>query len=315
MKSLKNLEMMTEETLDNYRKLRSDDLPTSKEKVQEIMKKGEPANQEDIEKFLEEQTEFYDNLLDTDYGKLTDDLNERIRYESNRDQIIKDIPNPINAGFTLLATPLTLGATLLAGSPEFAIPISAAGVTYSNYKVSEITNDRMFMPGSNVIGVSNDQTSKPDAYKILASELFHSYQFEENSDTWYDSFLREGLERASSIKALEQRYPDKADAFKTYVLLKGSFQANEIADKNIVNGLDLDEQIADRLHSEAEDFKHTEYNLPASLIYAVEETEGEEIYGELFNGDYGSMEEELEFMDGNASNLQRAKSALWKTLN
>ena len=315
MEVAENLREITEDAVDRYRDTYGDEPPTTWEDIQEIMEEGETAEQQDIDEFLETQTQFYDQLLDADYGRLTEDLNERVRYQASRGQIARDMFNPMNAGFTLAGTPLTLGATMLYGPPELAVPVTAAGTVYANYKLSEITNEGAFMPGKDLIGVSNESKSKPDAYKVLASELFHAYQYEEGSDTWHHPFLREGLERASSVKALEQEYPEKGEAFRTHVLLTGSFQADEMLDKEIVDELDLPQETREQLEKDARKLKHSEYNLPAALIYAAEETEGEEIYGELFNNDYSSIEQELELLKGKGTKAQNIKSLFWKTVN
>ena len=313
METVETLEEITQESVARYRDIYDEDVPATRDDIQNIMENGETAELEDLHRFLNDQTDFYDELLDTDYGELTQDIQERIRYQPSRTQIARDTFNSMNGAFTLVSTPLTLATTIAAGPANLAIPLTACGTVISNYKVSELTNEGMYMPGKNLIGVSNDETSKPDAYKVLASELFHAYQYEEESETWHHPFLREGLERASSVKALEQQYPEQAEAFKTYMLLTGSFQANQITDTDITTQLDLQEEKRKQLEKHAEKNKHNEYNLPASIIYAAEQNKGEQIYGQLFNNDYNTMEEELDLLQGNETKSQEAKSLFWKT--
>ena len=273
METVETLEEITQESVARYREIYDEDVPATRDDIQDIMEDGEIAELEDLHRFLSDQTEFYDELLDTDYGKLSQDIQERIRYQTSRTQIAKDTFNPMNGAFTLVSTPLILATTVAAGPTNLAIPVTAFGMVLANYQVSELTNEGMYMPGKGLIGVSNDKTSKPDAYKVLASELFHAYQYEEGSDTWHHPFLREGLERASSVKALEQEYPEQAEAFRTYVLLTGSFQADQITETDITAQLDLPEQKRKQLEKHAEKNKHNEYTIPASMIYAAEQDE------------------------------------------
>ena len=124
METVETLEEITQESVARYREIYDEDVPATRDDIQDIMEDGEIAELEDLHRFLSDQTEFYDELLDTDYGKLSQDIQERIRYQTSRTQIAKDTFNPMNGAFTLVSTPLILATTVAAGPTNLAIPVT-----------------------------------------------------------------------------------------------------------------------------------------------------------------------------------------------
>jgi hypothetical protein len=159
--------------------------------------------------------------------------------------------------------------------------------------------------------------SKPEVYRGLASELFHAYQFKTGSDTWADPFLREGLERAASLKALEDEYPERAQAFRTHVLTDGYVRAARL--KGEEPDLEVGDQVVKEIRENQESGNVDAalgYNLPASLINAAEDQHGEQVYREIFHGDLTSIQEGLDFMEANSDDLDlRLKASLWKLID
>ena len=313
MESLETLERQASEAVNRFEQY-DEDLPVRRQQVSEILDEGETASEAQVHSFLDQNIDFYDEILDKDSEELRDQFHRNTRYNPSNSQIVRDIASPSNAALTALTGPAMWKITESSGFPELALPVTAGSLAVLNFKASELSSDQVYMRGDKTIGIGKDRKTEPEAFKTAASELFHAYQDEYNSPTWTDSFMREGMERAISTRALQQTEFDKqADAYQAHILVNGYAKAADITGED--HELELDDETEDQLQEAMDSAETLEYNLPAALIYAAEEEDGEEVYSQLFDGDYSSVEPELEEIRNEERWDMKAKTGFWKAMD
>lgn len=313
MNSLETLEQQAHEAVDRFEQY-DEDLPVRRQQVSEILEEGETATETQVHSFLDQNIDFYDEILDKDSEELRDQFHRNTRYNPSNSQIVRDIASPSNAALTALAGPVMWKIAESSGFPELALPVTAGSLAVLNFKASELSSDQVYMRGDKTIGVGKDRKTEPEAFKTAASELFHAYQDEYNSPTWTDSFMREGLERAISTKALhETEFQKQADAYDAHILVNGYAKAAEIAGEE--HELELEEETEEQLQEAMDSAETLEYNLPAALIYAAEEEDGEEVYGQLFDGDYSAVQPDLDEIRSEERWDMKAKTGFWKAMD
>lgn len=308
MNASENLERAAVETVEEYRSEHGE-IPVERQDVKELLEDGEDASREEVERFLDEQVDFYDELLEVDSSGLREKFQEDLRYDPSRREVAGGMLQPVNLAFTATGFPVGAALTTAVGPPEMAIPVSAVGTLIASYKLSEESSEGFYMPFNDTIGAGKEERPAPAAYKTLASELFHAYQIEHGSGTWSHPYLREGLERAASLKALQETEHERAaDALEAHVLVNGWGQLADLLDEE--HGLELEPGEQEALDENIGDDGNMEYNVAASLVHAQEP----DVYSRLFHGDYTPLEEELEFLDGKENTLQDIKYRAWDFL-
>lgn len=313
MNSLENLEKQTQEAIDSFQRY-DEDLPVRRQQVSDILEEGETASEDQVHSFLDQNIDFYDEILDKDSEELREQFHRNTRYNPSNSQIIRDIASPSNAALTAVAGPPMFKIAEASGFPELALPATVGTLAVLNFKASELSSDQVYMRGDKTIGIGKDQKKEPEAFKNVASELFHAYQDEYSSPTWTDSFMREGMERAISTRALQQTEFDKqAETYQTHILLNGYAKAADIA--GVEHNLELDDEVEDQLTESADSAETLEYNLPAALIYAAEPEEGEQVYSKLFDGNYSSLEPDLEEIRDEERWDMKVKTGFWKSMD
>jgi len=312
MNSLETLEEQAQEAVDRFDRY-DEDLPVGRQQVSDIFDQGDTATEEQVHDFLDQNIDFYDEVLDKDSEELREQFHRNMRYNPDNSQIIRDIASPSNAALASIAGPAMWKTAESSGFPELALPLTAGSLAVLNFKASELSSDKVYMRGDKTIGIGKDRTAEADAFKTTASELFHAYQDEYDSPTWTDSFMREGMERALSTRALQQKDFDKqADTYNAHILVNGYAKAADIAGEE--HELDIREEAEEELQETMNSAEALEYNLPAAIIYAAEEENSEELYSQLFEGDYSSIQPDLDQIREEERWYMKAKTGFWKAM-
>ena len=153
--------------------------------------------------------------------------------------------------------------------------------------------------GGSRIGVSSKPIESDRAFSKTASELFHEFQFQEDSPTITHPYLVEGLEKAVSHYCLEAGLeediiiPRHRDAHRASVLVSGF--AAHLDERGELSRQDMSDlglysrEINDFSKYIDETSNHTEYDLGASAVLTAAEELGDEVYAETLNGDYSKL--------------------------
>lgn len=146
------------------------------------------------------------------------------------------------------------------------------------------------------IVISPDKMPEKRAYKTFSSEIFHLHQHR-SSETWNDRLLREGLERSASLRQLREKngedWEDLTHSLSTYSLINGYANILKLEgelEAYRLENIGLSEQEAKEFVERSGCTSDILYDVGAALIFSAEEDYGDQIYRDVFNGDYENLE-------------------------
>jgi len=294
MSGLEDLEKAAEQAIESHRANQRTGIGPTHSKVLAKTPTGKEADWEQIESQLEEINNSITHLLGIE-KRPDPELKEKLKYDG-RGHIV--------GGLDSSGLKISLGMGLIGYGAvscfEPVAPSATMGLVASSamaYNFIKADVDPSYGPLSGAITISDKRLGESEAYKTIAAELFHSYQHKQ-SDTWSHPIFREGLERAVSVKQLDQRdedvYQDLYESLRAHVLVDGyagiKDLENDLEDRDLYSiGLESSEA---RSYKERAGGRESQlYNLGASLIMAEELESSEKIYQEVFNSDYSSFPE------------------------
>ena len=172
---------------------------------------GKEASKKQVNEAADELMGFYDQLLGEDTSDLREGFKDDILYDMSVGEILR--PRADKQTAAIFGSGLVAPAAFALIEPSMAgEALGLSGLVCEAYNARSTASNAEagYNPFSKKIGVSRGTLPERQAYDTLASELFHRYQHEFDSDTWMDIRrsedvppITEGLERAVKIEALD----------------------------------------------------------------------------------------------------------------
>lgn len=300
---IENLEELAIDAVEDYHDKYDEELPIKFGEEQRIVEDREEATREDVEGFVEELSDFYDDLLGTDSSAYQSSLKDSTIYNPSLLESVTQYPRQ-TTGQVSAAGCATV--SLFVGDPILS-PLVGLGsfMALSRY---ESHREGSYHQWDGYINVSQSQQPFSKTYRTLGAELYHAIQHREGSPTDSNEFLKEGSERASHIKAIKDyadRHEDEGfekfyDAARAGVLVRGTSQLKKYAEDSLMelSIFSREDEIETHLTEEESSIYRNpllgrcgskEYDIGAAALFLAEDEQGEEIYEEVFRGDYSSL--------------------------
>lgn len=266
------------------------------------------ASREQVHEASDELMGFYDQMLGEDASDLREEFKDDILYDMSIGEMLK--PRADKQTAAIFGSGLAVPAVFALMEPSMAgEALGLSGLVCEAYNARSTASnaDGGYNPFSKKIGVSRGTLPEREAYDTLASELFHRYQHEFDSETWMDIRrdedvppLTEGLERAAKIKALdhfadedfrgldwEQLHDRRAGSTAINGYAQALSEVSEVTEDELT-GLGLTEDKASDALDIVDSDESRGYDLVAGSIMA-QDSVNSDIYREVFNGDFRSI--------------------------
>ena len=280
----------------------------SQKEINETLDEGE-VSKERVNEAADELMGFYDELLGEDSSELREEFKEDILYDMSIGEILR--PRADKQTAAIFGSGLVAPAAFALIEPSMAgEALGLSGLVCEAYNARSTASNAEagYNPFSSKIGVSRGTLPERQAYDTLASELFHRYQHEFDSETWMDIRrsedvppLTEGLERAVKIEALDyfadENFRDLdwgtlRDQRAASTAINGYAQAlsetSGVEESDLVE-LGLTSEKASEALENVDSGENKGYDLVASSLRAQRNTSDPQVYEDVYKGDFSSI--------------------------